>query len=126
MSNADLAHQIEGYLREKACWVSTVELCQVFGVKERAFRSIDTSPGLCTAFAISGDKGFKHVELATTMEWLRFKGRMVWHAVGELRRVRALSKRRQLARARTAAPMEQDTRQMLFPITEEVSSHGPN
>src|SRR4051812_46441561 len=67
--------EVEAYLLARTGWVSAEELCRVFNVGERAFRGLRKRPGLCSGFAISGDHGFKHVELATTGEWLRFKGR---------------------------------------------------
>lgn len=120
-----LAAEIESYLLEEGRgWVTSVELCARFGVKERALRCVDAQPGLCSQFAISGDRGFKHVERATTGEWLRFKARMVWHAVGELRRVRALGRRRALVRARRGpGPVERDTGQRLLELPVE-GRHG--
>jgi hypothetical protein len=107
--------EVEAYLLARTGWVSAEELCRVFKVGERAFRGLRKRPGLCSGFAISGDHGFKHVELATTGEWIRFKGRIIWHAIGELRRVRRLTKRRALVQRRGApVATERDTGQLMF------------
>jgi hypothetical protein len=90
----DLTDHIENYLLSKKGWVKSSELIEVFDVKERAMRAVGDSPGLCSTFAISGDKGFKHIANATTAEWLRFKHRMIKHAISEFTRLRKLSQRR--------------------------------
>lgn len=90
----DLSAQIEAYLLQRGDWVPCADLCRDFGVKERRFRQVKGEPGLCTDFAIARDKQFKHIKLATTTEWLRFKFKILGHAVGEIRRVRKLGRRR--------------------------------
>lgn len=91
----ELAEQIEQYLLTAGGWVSSEDLCRYFGLKDdRPFRQVGDRQGLCSRFAISGNKGFKHVSLATTAEWLRFKHRVRKHGISELVRVRDLDKRR--------------------------------
>lgn len=75
-------------------WVKSSELCDLFCITERQLRSVNNHPGLCSEFAISGDKGFKHVTKAGPKEYIRFKHRMRRHAVSELIRVRALDRLR--------------------------------
>jgi len=86
---------IETYLVAIGKWVSSKEICEIFHVTERQLRQVGDEPGLCSGFAISGDKGFKHVSKATREEWLHFKHRIRRHGIQELCRVRDLDKRRQ-------------------------------
>jgi len=90
----DLADKIEEYLLTAGCWVPAEALCRYFDVTARQLRQIGDRQGLCSAFAISGDKGFKHVSLAPTTEWLHFKHRLRKHGIAELVRVSKLDKRR--------------------------------
>ncbi|MCF7849722.1 MAG: hypothetical protein K9M45_12805 [Kiritimatiellales bacterium] len=92
----NIEQRIEEYLLEAAGdgWVNSKVLCAAFDVTERQLRKVGDQEGLCSAFAISGDKGFKHVALAARLEWLRFKHRMRKHAIAELIRVRDLDRRR--------------------------------
>ncbi|NCC52822.1 MAG: hypothetical protein EOM20_16625 [Spartobacteria bacterium] len=90
----EIRDHIETYLLEKKGWVKSAELVARFDVKDRALRAVGDSPGLCSTFAISGDQGFKHIANATTREWLRFKHRMIKHAIAEFTRLRKLSDRR--------------------------------
>jgi len=113
-----LAAQIETFLRASGGWVPSAVICSEFNVGERALRAIDRKPGLVSEFAISGDKGLKHVENATTGEWLRFKARILYHATGELRRLWALQRRRHgLQRRRGQTLLEKDTGQTLFSMS---------
>jgi hypothetical protein len=76
-------------------WVKSAALCERFDLRsDRVLRGVGDSPGLCTDFAISSDKGFKHVERASTREWLSFKHRMRNHAIAEMVRTRNLDRRR--------------------------------
>lgn len=75
-------------------WVKSAELCERFGISERQLRKVGDQDGLCSEFAISSDKGFKHIEKATTREWLAFKHRMRGHAIAELVRTQKLDRRR--------------------------------
>ena len=89
--------QIERYLLEApgAGWIKSAELVAVFDLgDERQLRAVGRQEGLCSAFAISGDKGFKHVERATTAEYRKFKHRLRKHAVAEFRRTNNLDRRR--------------------------------
>ena len=76
-------------------WVKGRDLCERFDLRnDRALRGVGDRPGLCSVFAISGDKGFKHVARAGTVEYLRFKHRLRRHAISEMVRVRDLDRRR--------------------------------
>lgn len=117
-SRCDVEAAVEAYLLDHGGWVKAEDLAFRFGVRERQFRQLDGVPGLCSAFAISGDHGFKHIRHATTAEWLRFKHRLRRHGIGELIRVRDLdSKRRNVTRPFRAHTFERDSGQsvMLFP-----------
>ena len=98
-------------------WVKGADLCACFDISERQLRGVGDKPGLCSEFAISGDKGFKHVELASKAEYRRFKHRMRKHAVGEFRRTSRLDKRRNaqtITIKRPAFTFEKDTKQGVF------------
>ena len=112
----DLIKQIEAYLLEARGWVSSEALCAQFGLKDdRPLRSTAGVPGLCSAFAISGDNGFKHVLRASTTEWLRFKHRLRKHGIQELVRVRELDRVRHEATRQVAdITFERDTGQALL------------
>lgn len=115
---SELAGQIEVFLSDRRDWVSADEICQRFCLKdERQLRQVGNKPGLCSGFAISGDKGFKHVSIASTGEWLRFKHRLRRHGIQELIRVKLLgSKRRDVLRRPGAAHrIEKDSGQFLLP-----------
>jgi hypothetical protein len=75
-------------------WVKSIALCALFEIKDRQLRAVGNRPGLASEFAISGDKGFKHIDRATPREYLRFKHRMRRHAIGQLVRARQLDRRR--------------------------------
>ena len=114
----DLAPQIEAFLLAAGGWVPAGVLCAQFNVGERALRCVERKPGLVSEFAISGDKGLKHVENATKAEWLRFKARILYHATGELRRLRRLAARRNaLQRQRGSVVTEKDSDQILFSLS---------
>jgi hypothetical protein len=109
---------IEQYLLAIGAWVPAQEICDTFHVTERQLRQVGDVEGLCSAFAISGDRGFKHVAKATPTEYVRFKHRIRGHGIQELRRVRDLDKRRQ-AVTRTFKNMlfEKDSGQgLLLPL----------
>jgi hypothetical protein len=111
----NIAGQIERHLLSRADWVSAAELCSAFSVDERQFRQDGDLPGLCTGYAISGPKGFKHVKSATTAEWLSFKHRLRRHGVQELIRVRRLDRARSaLKRTITSFVVEADSGQVLM------------
>ncbi len=120
----NLASQIEEYLKDRADWVSSRELCERFGLRDdRYLRQIRSEPGLCSGFAISGDKGFRHVASATTSEWLHFKHRLRRHGISEMVRVRNLDvKRRSVTRIARHMAYERDSGQLIMPfITERIS-----
>ncbi len=75
-------------------WVRGKDLCARFDLNDRQLRKVGNQEGLCSAFAISGDKGFKHVKLASRLEYKQFKHRLRKHAINELRRVAKLDHRR--------------------------------
>ena len=107
-----IADQIEAYLLERRTWVPAAEICARFDVTPRQLRNDGSTPGLCTTFAVSGDKGFKHVSHATPAEYLRFKHRLRRHAIAELVRVRNLDRRRHsVTRATRRFTYERDTGQ---------------
>lgn len=115
----DLESQIEAYLLEfpGEGWVKSKQLCIRFGITERQLRAVGGQQGLCSAFAISSDKGFKHVERASTSEWLAFKHRMRKHAISELQRASRLDRRRHQVTKTTKRPefiREKDTNQGLL------------
>jgi hypothetical protein len=79
-------------------WVKSAELIERFDLRsDRVLRGVGDKPGLCSDFAISGDKGFKHVTKASPSEYRRFKHRMRRHAIAELVRTRNLDRRRSQA-----------------------------
>jgi hypothetical protein len=117
-----LENRIEDYLLNQPHpgWVKSDTLCAVFEINERQLRSVGGQQGLCSAFAISGDKGFKHVTKATPAEYKRFKHRLRKHAINELRRVSRLDRRRHQVTQTTKRPeftREKDTGQgLLFTV----------
>lgn len=119
MMISELESQIEQYLLEAQGngWVKSKVLCATFGINERQLRKVGNMPGLCSGFAISGDKGFKHVTRASKGEFKRFKHGMRKHAIAELRRVRDLDRRRHQVTTTTKRPefiREKDSNQGLF------------
>jgi hypothetical protein len=116
---APAAQHIEEYLLDAAGdgWVKGKELCARFGIAERQLRKVGDAPGLCSGFAISSDKGFKHVARASTTEFRDFKHRLRRHAIAELTRVRDLDRRRHQVTKTTKRPeftREKDTGQGLL------------
>lgn len=116
--STDLSGLIEQFLLDRGTWVSALEICERFGVRERALRQLNDRPGLCTAYAISSSKkGLKHIDLATTSEWLEFKHALRKHGISELVRVRALDRRRaQVIKSTQRPPIryEKDTKQLVM------------
>jgi len=112
----DLKADIESYLLSAPTpgWIKSRELCSRFDVSERQLRKAGDRDGLASEFAISSDKGFKHIERATTREWLAFKHRMRNHAIAEMIRTRNLDRRRALVNKsvkRPAFTFQKDTGQ---------------
>lgn len=92
---SELAARIEDYLLQEKRWVPARELVERFGIRQRAFRRLGTKEGLCSNFAISGDKGYMHVRHASEKAWERCKARLRAHAIGELTRLKHLRQRRE-------------------------------
>ena len=113
----DLTPQLESYLLERRDWVKSRDLCERFGVTERQLRAIDDKPGLCTRIAISGNKGFKHISLATTEEWNEHYGRERKHNIMALVNLRAKLRLRMNVTRRIQRPdglFERDSGQLLM------------
>jgi hypothetical protein len=112
-----LAQQIEKHLLETRGWVTAWELQSKFGIGQRALRALDGKPGLCSEFAISGNKGFKHVQYATDAEFTRADQRVRKHAIGELISARLRRRYRKRLLAPKPAPLhERATGQAVMPI----------
>jgi len=79
-----LSSDIEQFLLANHRWVKSEELCDRFGIRPRELRALGDRPGLCSEFAISGDKGFKHVRHATAEEFNRAYRRARQHGIAEL------------------------------------------
>ena len=115
----ELKEAIEQYLLSAPGegWAKSAELCDRFGISERQLRKVGSQDGLCSDFAISSDKGFKHIARASTREWLAFKHRMRGHAIAEMVRTRNLDRRRSTVLKsvmRPAFTFEKDTHQGVF------------
>lgn len=98
------ANLIESYLLAAKGWVSAEDLCKAFKVSKRDLRAHGHRPGLCSRFAISGNKGFRHVTRCTPDEFAQACQRMTSHAEGELGRVRLLRAKRTAALQSAARP----------------------
>lgn len=68
-------------------WISAKSLSNLLGVKERDLRGSE-SP--IRTFAISGDRGYRHVRNATEQEIEHFCARLTAHAGEELCRVKMI------------------------------------
>lgn len=123
MHDSHVEDQIAALLLERGDWVTTAELCERFGLKDRAFRAVDDQPGLCSLIAISGKKGFKHIVLATTAEWREHYARERKHNIMALVNLRAKRRRRENVLKATVRPpvvFERDSRQMvLVPVVSQ-------
>jgi len=109
--------RIEEFLLQEGDWVSSRRLCALFGLAERQLRAVGDQPGICSGFAISSDRGFKHVSMATPLEYRTFKHRLRRHAIAELVRVRNLDRLRHQVTTTTRRPefiRERDTNQGLL------------
>jgi hypothetical protein len=96
-----------------------MEIAKVFGLSERALRNDGHRKGLCSEFAISSAEGLKHYSLATTSEFNASTHRLASHAIGELRRVRLLRRRRHLVLKHVRRPpvvCEKDSGQLVMVI----------
>lgn len=113
----DLTPQIEAYLLERRDWVKSRDLCERFGVSDRQLRAIDDRPGICSRIAISGNKGFKHISLATTAEWQEHYFRERKHNIMALVNLRAKRRLRLTITRQIQHPaviFERDTGQLLM------------
>lgn len=88
--DAALTELIEDHLEATGKWVSAKSLTSTFGVKERDLRAVGDRPGLCSAFAISGNQGFKHIKHATEDEFEMFYERLSQHSLNEFTRASKL------------------------------------
>lgn len=79
-----MAQQIEAFLLANRRWVKSDELSTKFEIRPRVLRALGDRPGICSEFAISSDKGFKHVKHATEAEFSHFYRRVRKHAIAEL------------------------------------------
>ena len=87
--------EIEKCLVAHGGWVSAAFLVEDFGLSdERELRATGNKPGLCSAFAISGKRGFRHVRCCTQSEFDEFFSRMRSHGIAELVRARKLKRAR--------------------------------
>lgn len=119
----DPTPNIEQFLLERGDWVKSRELCERFGVTERQLRAVDDRPGLCSRIAISGNKGFKHISLATPAEWEEHYARERKHSIMALVNLRAKRRlRANLIRQirRPALTFERATGQILMFADEKV------
>lgn len=115
LDHEQIKNRIEQFLLDRRGWVSSAEICAVFGVRERELRQIHDCTGLCSSFAISGQKGFKHVSLASTTEWEEFSHRIRRHGIQELVRVRDLGRLREsMTRPTKTMVFEKDSGQALL------------
>jgi len=113
----DLTQQIESYLLERKDWVKSREICERFGVTDRQLRAIDDRPGLCSRIAISGNKGFKHISLASTSEWQEHYYRERKHNIMALINLRAKRRLRLTITRQIQRPpilFERDTGQLIM------------
>ena len=113
----DLTPQIEAYLLERRDWVKSREICERFSVSDRQLRAIDDQPGLCSRIAISGNKGFKHISLATTAEWQEHYFRERKHNIMALVNLRAKRRLRLTITRQIQRPpivFERDTGQLVM------------
>ena len=89
-----MKQQIEDYLFYHGDWVATENLVYVFNIDPRQLRSNGSQPGLCSDFAISGPRGFRHILKCTDQEWNFFEARIRTHGLSELHRVSVLKQKR--------------------------------
>ncbi|MFH0878583.1 MAG: hypothetical protein V2A34_02610 [Lentisphaerota bacterium] len=115
----DLQLRIERYLLSCRGWVKASELERLFDIRERQLRQLGKKPGLVTKFAISlSDKGFKHIALATTTEWIHARNAERRAAIARLRRIKDwTASRSEVTRSILHPPMtfERDSNQAVMP-----------
>jgi len=62
MDSAELASQIDLWLRSQPRWISGAEICERFGINERRLRFDKGQPGLLSFNCVScSQRGFKHI-----------------------------------------------------------------
>ena len=123
-----ISNQVEQLLIERGDWVSTGEICQKFNVDERQLRAKNDEPGKCTLIAISSNKGYKHVAIATTAEWTAHYHRERKHNIMGLVNLRNRRHRRestaiqkpQFKQQQTPA-IQPDTGQFLLPGMSDIA-----
>ena len=91
--------EVEAFLLRETTWVRSDAICLRFQVRERYLRAFGDQPGICSAFAISGMKGFRHIRCCTDAEWMEFRMQLNAHATSEMSRVKTLGRKRELALA---------------------------
>jgi hypothetical protein len=112
-----LKEAIEQYLLSAPSegWVKGSEIATRFDLRsDRILRKVGDSPGLCTEFAISGNKGFKHIARATTGEFDEYYSRERQHNINGLVTLRQKRTRRQTILKTVKCPaftFERDTGQ---------------
>jgi hypothetical protein len=93
----ELKEAIEQYLLSASVdgWVKGSDLAARFDLRsDRVLRKVGDQPGLCTEFAISGNKGFKHIARATTGEFDEYYSRERQHNISGLVTLRQKRNRR--------------------------------
>ena len=108
--------QIEAFLLEVKDWVLAQVICARFTLTERALRAHNGKPGVLDNFAVSSDKGYKHISLFTQEEFLERCHTIRRHGIGELRKTRLWKKVRARIQ-KPATPYRLDpTGQTLLPV----------
>jgi len=111
----ELKEAIESYLLSApgSGWVKGKELAKHFDLRsDRALRKMGNKPGLCTEFAISGNKGLKHIDRATPGEFREYYARERKHSLSALVTLRQKRTRRSESIRTTQRPaftFEKDT-----------------
>jgi hypothetical protein len=115
-----LKEAIEQYLLDAPGegWVKGSEIAARFDLRsDRVLRKVGDAPGLCTEFAISGNKGFKHIDRATPGEFDEYYCRERKHNIAGLVTLRQKRNRRSRSIRtikRPAFTFEKDTCQGVF------------
>jgi hypothetical protein len=124
VSFIETSKMIEAYLLRHAGWIPAATIVQEFGLGDgRALRAAGDKPGLCTAFAISGARGLRHVRCCTQAEFDAFYTRMRKHGIGELVRARKLLRARgKVVRDNASVVDGQVIASEVVPTVEEVAA----
>lgn len=94
----ELKEAIEQYLLTAPGdgWVKGAEIAARFDLRsDRVLRKVGDAPGLCTEFAISGNKGFKHIARASKSEFDDYYARERQHNISGLVTLRQKRRRRE-------------------------------